>query len=154
MENKIKGGKADKLSIEDIARKHSVFAGTIQKQVEMGVKVEMEHTNDKEKAKEIAMDHVSEFPDYYSRLDSMEKKAKKVKEPKECTGADASGSFEAPAFGGAIMKRDIHKLHNFNKINEVADSGISAGAMYDGPIGTAGPSSPMDRKKKRPIGIR
>jgi translation initiation factor 2 alpha subunit (eIF-2alpha) len=37
----------------------------------------MEHTNDKEKATEIATDHVSEFPDYYDRLDKMEKKADK-----------------------------------------------------------------------------
>ena len=35
----------------------------------------MEHTNDKEKATEIAMDHLSEFPDYYDRLIGMEKKA-------------------------------------------------------------------------------
>ena len=30
-----------------------------------------------EKAKEIAMDHLSEIPDYYSRLQKMEAKAKK-----------------------------------------------------------------------------
>jgi hypothetical protein len=37
----------------------------------------MEHTTDKEKATEIATDHISEFPDYYDRLNKMEKKAVK-----------------------------------------------------------------------------
>jgi ribosomal protein S19 len=37
----------------------------------------MEHTSDKEKATEIVMDHLSEFPDYYDRLKKMEDKAKK-----------------------------------------------------------------------------
>ena len=66
-------------------------------------------------------------------------------ETKEQTMSDASGSFEAPVTT-TILKRDIHKLHNFN---EQMDAGVSAGAMYDGPIGTAGASSPMDKTKKR-----
>lgn len=151
MENKIKGGKAAKLSIEDIARKHSVFVGTIKKQVEMGIKVEKEHTPDPKIAEEIAMDHLDEFPDYYTRLDKMEKQAKKT-EPKESMGADASGSYEAP-FSGTILKKDISKLHNWKskqkEVKEQMDAGVSAGAIYDGPIGTAGPSSPMDKTKKR-----
>ena len=149
MENKIKGGKSDKMSLEDIARKHSVFLGTIQKQLEMGLKVEKEHTKDESTAREIAMDHLSEFPDYYTRLDKMENKAKKTIEAKECTGADASGSVEGPIFGKTILKRDIHKLHNSKPIEEQMDSSVSAGAMYDGPVGTAGPSSPMDKTKKK-----
>jgi hypothetical protein len=32
---------------------------------------------DPEIAKEIAMDHLAEFPDYYTRLDKMEKEAEK-----------------------------------------------------------------------------
>jgi hypothetical protein len=37
-----------------------------------GVKVEMEHTGDPEIAREIAMDHLAEIPDYYTRLAAME----------------------------------------------------------------------------------
>jgi len=137
MSNNLKGGKSDKMSLEDIARKHSVFLGTIKKELEMGLKVEKEHTKDENTAREIAMDHLSEFPDYYTRLDKMEKEGEKSIEAKECTGADASGSVEGKIFGKTIMKKDIHKLHNFksDRLNEVADSGISAGAMYDAPIG-------------------
>ncbi len=40
-----------------------------------GIQVEMEHTNDPKVALEIAMDHLQEIPDYYTRLDQMEKEA-------------------------------------------------------------------------------
>ena len=36
----------------------------------MGIKVEMEHTNDMEVAKKIAIDHLAENPHYYSDLKS------------------------------------------------------------------------------------
>lgn len=37
-----------------------------------GVKVEMEHTDDKNVAKEIARDHLAEDPAYYKKLKKME----------------------------------------------------------------------------------
>jgi hypothetical protein len=43
----------------------------------MGIKVEQEHTTNKLKALEIAMDHLEEFPDYYTRLLKMEEEAEK-----------------------------------------------------------------------------
>jgi hypothetical protein len=46
-----------------------------QEQLKMGIKVEMEHTKDKEVAKQIALDHLAEIPDYYTRLAKMEKEA-------------------------------------------------------------------------------
>ena len=47
------------------------------KELAMGIEVEYEHTNMKRIAKTIAKHHLSEFPDYYTRLKKMEKKAKK-----------------------------------------------------------------------------
>ena len=76
-ENKIMGGKADKMSVKDIANKFKVSVNKIQAQIKKGIKIEMEHTGDKEKAIEIAMDHLTEFPDYYDRLEKMETTAKK-----------------------------------------------------------------------------
>jgi len=74
----IKGGKADKLSVEDIAKKHKVSVEKINSELEKGIKVEAEHVGkDKAKAREISMDHLAEFPDYYTRLDKMEEDAKK-----------------------------------------------------------------------------
>lgn len=75
--NSIKGGKADKLTVKDIAKKFNVPVSTIEKQLAMGKKVEHEHTKDMNKAIEISMDHLTEFPDYYTRLEKMEKEAEK-----------------------------------------------------------------------------
>jgi len=41
-----------------------------------GIKVEQEHTGDLREAGKIAMDHLREFPDYYTRLTKMEARAK------------------------------------------------------------------------------
>lgn len=51
-------------------------------QLAMGVKVEMEHTDDPAIARRIAMDHLAEFPDYYTRLAKMEHEAEKALEKK------------------------------------------------------------------------
>jgi hypothetical protein len=66
-EEKIKGGMAD-------GKPDSKYD---PKELAMGIKIEMEHTKDKAKAKEIAKDHLEEIPDYYSRLKVMENKADK-----------------------------------------------------------------------------
>jgi hypothetical protein len=75
--NKLKGGKGDKMTPKKISDKFDIDVKDVKKQIDYGTCVECEHTEDKEKAKEIATDHVSEFPDYYNRLDKMEKAAEK-----------------------------------------------------------------------------
>ena len=42
------------------------------KQLEMGIKVEMEHTDNPEISKMIALDHLAEHPNYYTALKKME----------------------------------------------------------------------------------
>jgi len=42
------------------------------KELAMGIKVEMEHTKNKAIAKRIALDHLAELKDYYTRLKKME----------------------------------------------------------------------------------
>jgi predicted metal-dependent hydrolase len=46
-----------------------------QAELEKGVQVEKEHTNNEYVAKIIAKDHLKEIPDYYARLTKMEKSA-------------------------------------------------------------------------------
>ena len=46
-------------------------------QLRMGIKVELEHTDDSAVAERIAKDHLDEMPDYYSRLRKMESGKKK-----------------------------------------------------------------------------
>lgn len=48
------------------------------KELRLGTKIEMEHTTNPRKAKFIAMQHLTEFPKYYSRgLIPMEKRLKR-----------------------------------------------------------------------------
>jgi GNAT superfamily N-acetyltransferase len=56
--NMLPGGKGDTKDISDFDAK----------EVEMGMKVELEHTKDINVAKEIVADHLSEDPAYYSKL--------------------------------------------------------------------------------------
>jgi hypothetical protein len=53
------------------------------KQVEKGIKVELEHTNDRSIAREIAYDHLTEDPIYYDKLEEMEKKAADLSTPEK-----------------------------------------------------------------------
>jgi len=73
-EEKLEGGLADKKTVEDIAKKHKMDVQSINKHLKDGMKVELEHTKDKLKAKEIAMDHLFEDPKYYDKLKKIETK--------------------------------------------------------------------------------
>jgi hypothetical protein len=119
----LKGGLSDKLSLNDIAKKHKVKIEDLKNQLDLGVKTEMEHTKDKNKAKEIAMDHLVEDPKYYDKLKKIEAKEKwsqkyknsidcnnpkgfsqkahcqgKRKENKEATGSGSAGGYDTPLF--------------------------------------------------------
>lgn len=71
----VRGGLSDTHTVESIAKRHGVSVKDIEKEIEIGKKIEMEHTNSKEESVRIAMDHLVEFPDYYTRLVKMEKEA-------------------------------------------------------------------------------
>jgi len=64
--NIVPGGKADEKDPVDFNAQ----------QIMIGMGIEMEHTDDPKVALEITMDHLTEIPDYYTRLDKMEKEAK------------------------------------------------------------------------------
>ena len=67
-------GLSDKLDLEDIAKKHDVPVEKIEEQHEMGKEIEKEEHGQHEQ--DISKDHLTEFPDYYTRLEDMEEKAK------------------------------------------------------------------------------
>ena len=54
------------------------------KELSMGIKVEMEHTDDKAKAKIIALQHLAEDPKYYTKLKSLDLEEAIVGEKIEC----------------------------------------------------------------------
>lgn len=67
-EEYIPGGRAAGKSLKDLAKAHGVGIKSLEKQLKVGVAVEMEHTNSEAKAEEIAMDHLAENPRYYTKL--------------------------------------------------------------------------------------
>lgn len=71
--DQIPGGLADDNTDSDFSKK----------QISMGAKVEMEHTGDRAKAREISRDHLKEIPDYYTRLGKMEEEAKAEKKKED-----------------------------------------------------------------------
>jgi hypothetical protein len=164
---KLKGGLSDKKTLEDIAKKHDSkgyydtvnMVQSLKKQLDMGIEIEMEHTNNENVAIEIALDHLWENPKYYSklkksnidedcwkgykRIGSKVKNGKSVPncvpktETKESTDAGSSGSFSGPVFGGGITKREIYKIHNA-KLHEEVEMGeatdASSSGSYDVPL--------------------
>jgi hypothetical protein len=71
-----KGGLSDGYTVEDIAKSHGVDYNHIVDQLMIGQEVEMEHTSDEKLAKKIAMDHLVENPDYYTKLKKIEESIK------------------------------------------------------------------------------
>ena len=64
-------------SVEQIAKKHRLDVSFIAHQLAMGEPIEHEHTKDHKLAMDIALQHLDEIPDYYTRLKKMEASAKK-----------------------------------------------------------------------------
>jgi len=133
-EEKLKGGLADKKTLKDLAMKHAYddskdttskgkivkMLSHLKSQFEKGLKVEKEHTKDVSKATEIVMDHLSEDPNYYSKL-------KKIKK-KETIEATSSGS--AGAFSGPIAFKDSEFLKkSFAETPGKIKEGLAIGAM-------------------------
>jgi len=99
----LKGGLSDNKTLMDLAKKHAYddskdstskdkidrMYKDLKLQLDKGIKVEMEHTKNKDKAREIAMGHLSEDPNYYTEL-------KKI-EATEATGASSSGQYSTTA---------------------------------------------------------
>lgn len=69
---KLKGGLADNKTLEDICEKHRCNLEQLTQEYKLGLQVETEHTEDKSIAKEIALDHLWEKPNYYSKLKKVE----------------------------------------------------------------------------------
>lgn len=62
------------MTIDQLAKKHKVAPSHIAKQLKMGIKVEKEHTTFFSAAKKIALAHLGEDPNYYTKLKKVERK--------------------------------------------------------------------------------
>lgn len=98
--DQIPGGRADNRPDSDFD----------PEELALGIEVEQEHTQDADLAKEIAKDHLSELPDYYSRLLRMEKEASHGTQP-----ATQSMGESVDAFGIPVVPKDCtddQKIHD------------------------------------------
>ena len=108
----VAGGEAEGMSPKDLAKKHKVDIKDIEKEIEVGTKIEMEHTDSKKMAKEIAMDHIAEFPDYYTNKKYGVKASEKglEKELEETTTTGALGASPIQPLGNPIRKTKSKKV--------------------------------------------
>ena len=104
-------------TVEQIAKKHRLDVSFIQKQLDMGEPIEHEHTKDHKLAKEIALQHLDEIPDYYTRLKKMEasakKEHKKFKDFKEHCGCEDDAVSELES---ALKKLDDTSYDSIDKL--------------------------------------
>ncbi len=120
-EERIEGGLADGMSLEDLAKHHDTDVETIIKKMEEGVNVEMEHTSEMLVAFEIAMDHIYEDLDYYDKLKKIEGKPHK-EESKEATTSSSVGVYDAPIGGGRKDPLQIDTPKSvYSKLNSVTN---------------------------------
>lgn len=90
LEDRINDTEGTNISLDEImGAGESVKKGFTEddadpKELAVGIKIEMEHTTNVLVSKKIALDHLSEIPDYYTRLVKMEEEA----------GVDVSGYYD------------------------------------------------------------
>ena len=148
----LKGGLADNKTLIQIAKKHdaknyyhiSDMVKSLKKQVKLGLPVEMEHTDDEDKAKEIVYDHLWEDPNYYTKL-------KKI-EATESMGADSSGSFES-GLSTPIIKRKITTYHNSNMTEKEEDLDEAMDASSSGQFDVPAFGKTTKGGRKNPLKI-
>lgn len=93
--------------------KHFTEKDADPKQLKMGIQVESEHTPNPDTAKRIALDHLAEIPDYYTRLKAMEKKAEKsmdgVKDLEDFVKGGGEGSRGGHVIGHTAGGKPIYE---------------------------------------------
>ncbi len=97
-------------------------------QLSLGVQIEMEHTNDPDIAKEIAMDHLKEDPKYYTKLVS----------------AGLASEFQASHNSGFGDPNQ-----SFNDPSRIGNGGLKQGNMHGKAGGT--PIGQVDGRNSDPI---
>lgn len=113
------GGKADEKSVEDIAQDTKVSKEHVLDQLEKGQQVEFEHTSDPEIAKDIAKDHLEEYPNYYTDLEKMKAHSKHAcwfKKAQEDSMVDSylRTALWAETDGDGKPLDDMYSVENFS----------------------------------------
>ena len=94
--------EGDDMTVKDIADYHNEDSEKIKSEIEIGTKIEMEHSNSKKVAKEIATDNVYRISDYYTNPDY---------------GILAIEDMKGQKKSLRISKSEMEKLHKTGKLN-------------------------------------
>ena len=128
----IPGGRADKKTPSDFNHKS----------IEKGKDIEFEHTNDPDIAREITMDHLEEFPEYYSDKNGLPEMERKLKDTKDSRGLynQQQGDEHNPNAVGEMIQdweetnkdelrnmRALAKNHKFEAMREYGEQLIQQG---------------------------
>ena len=95
-----------------------------QEQLSEGVKVEMEHTNDEKIAREIASDHLSEDPDYYKKLKTIEVKGSDVSVKPVIKKSNLLKALLQPVKKSNLIK-ELKKVRHYVKPGETPPEGAN-----------------------------
>jgi hypothetical protein len=100
-------------TVKDIVAKFNVDYKYVMMQLQKGIQIELEHTSDITTAKEIALDHLGERPDYYERISKVEEHRKGIraikynKKPKKYIEPIKPKSPEKPATSEGFTTLEI-----------------------------------------------
>jgi hypothetical protein len=155
-EDALPGGYGDKLKgpmkdqHKQLADMHKVSVEEIEKELSKGIEVEMEHTDDEAIAHEIAMEHVYEDPEYYTKLSKakLEENKALLKDPKvskhlkyhirEGVGVDKN-VFRPDSDSFYRLFREVRKLHsegrytlNENEKHYILETDIGNFGVFEG----------------------
>lgn len=81
-------------SVESIAKKHKVDSKVVREQLQKGIKIEHEHTNDEALARTIALQHLAEKPDYYTKLQKVEEGIEELTEKRRYKNKNKAGKIQ------------------------------------------------------------
>ena len=139
-EEELEGGGADKKTLKDIAKKHDKkgyyhvdnMVSSLKVQLNKGIKLEMEHTKNKDEAKEIAMDHLWEDPNYYDKLKKIE--SKEEKEKKYLDIEDMIPMLKKQLMKGTKVDQQQKKERTKSKEEPKEATGSGSSGAYSGPL--------------------
>jgi hypothetical protein len=107
------------LTVSALAKKHGVDTAYIERQLKRGIAVEHEHTSKLKVARQIALAHLGEDPDYYKKLKKVEKK--QINEVVDLSKhiVAAVGNLRKQGYGEHTITaklRDELKLGDYNQL--------------------------------------
>lgn len=136
------------LSPKELAKKHKEPLSKVLAAIKQGSRIEREHTKNDKVAKEIAQDHIGEFPNYYSALKKMETKLKeKIQETssefrqkyrKKAEASIMANDFDIPyaqvnSFGNKDWPRTPEAKAQHRRIVDKRLAGIARSERLDNP---------------------